>query len=129
VTLLCSPSSSDTKAMKHPMLVDVVVKVKVADQEPQARHGEARFEEEAVIAVADCLSKEKSVELVQAEVLNYEHCKWVLELGQPVDCGLPEPVRLHTDGSWSYHFTHEEDGGQDFASLMAFVLERLDIDR
>ena len=52
--------------------------------------------------------------------------KWVLELGQPVDCGLPEPVRLHTDGSWSYHFTHEEGSGQDFASLMAFVLERLD---
>lgn len=113
-------------AAERPMLVNVVVKVKVADREPQTRHGEARLEEEAVAAVANCLSKQKSIEFVDAALVGFEHCKWVYELGQPVDCGLPEPVRLHTDGSWSYPYEGEgKRGGRDFVSLVAFICRQL----
>lgn len=111
---------------ERPMIVDVVVKVKVADFEPRSFHSESRLEDEAVAAVADCVSKEKSVEFVAASVLAYEHCAWVRELGQPTDCGLPHPVCLHPDGSWSYHSRGEGEGsGQDFASLVAFVWTQL----
>jgi hypothetical protein len=107
------------------MMVDVVVKIKVADCGPRSRHSEARFEKEAVAAVAACLKKDKTIEFQEATMLGFEHCQWVRQLGEPVDCGLPTPVRLHTDGTWSYPFEGEpQDSGSDFASLVAFVQGR-----
>lgn len=110
----------------RPMVVDVVVKVKVADFEPRSRHGEARLEDEAVAAVAECVARDKSVEFVEAALLGSEHCAWIRELGQQTDCGLADPVRLYADGSWSYPFGGEgEHSGQNFASLVTFVRQQL----
>jgi hypothetical protein len=107
------------------MVVDVVVKVKVADVEPRSRVSERRLEEEAVSVVAECLAKEKAIELQEVTLLGFDHCKWVFEDGMPVECGLPAPVRLFTDGSWSYPYQGKEQrNGRDFEALVQFVQQR-----
>jgi hypothetical protein len=107
------------------MEIDIIIKVRVSSSEPLDRITEQRLEKEAVSVVTDCLAKEKSVELLEASLLGFKHCDWVFEDGMPVDCGLPESVRLHTDGSWSYPYgadpLHPEDEGGDFDSLVRFV--------
>jgi hypothetical protein len=109
-------------ASERDMIVEVVVKVKVSDRRPRHRHAEVRFEKEAVDAVANCLKKDKTIEFQEAELLGFKHGKWIRNLGQPVACGLPHPVRLHSDGSWSYPFDGEpEHSGGDFASLVKYV--------
>jgi hypothetical protein len=104
------------------MLVDILVTVKVADRTPNFRVSEARLEEEAVTAVADCLANDKTIEFQRASLLEFEHCQWVFEGGMPVACGLEQPVRLFSDGSWSYPY-HGDDhvSGRDFRSLIEFI--------
>ena len=110
--------------IEEEMIVDLLVQVKVADRVPNTRLSEARLEEEALAAVAECLSKETSVDFQQASLLGYEHCSWVFDDGMPVECDLPRPVRLFTDGSWSYPYDGaERQSGRDFRSLAQFVRE------
>ena len=110
------------------MEIDIIIKVRVSSSEPLDRITEQRLEKEAVSVVTDCLAKEKSVELLEASLLGFKHCDWVFEDGMPVDCGLPESVRLHTDGSWSYPYgadpLHPQHEDGDFASLVQFVQQQ-----
>ena len=112
-------------ATKDAMLVDVVVTVQVADREPRSRVSEARLEEEAVSVVADCLSKERALDVQQVSLMSFEHCQWVFEDGMPVDCGLSQPVRLFADGSWCYPLRGEQErSGRDFRSLVEFIRQQ-----
>src|SRR5262245_45247169 len=86
------------------MLVEVVVKLKVADRPPRSRFSEARLEQEAVDAVAACLAKERAIKFKEASLLELDQGKRGFEGGIPLDCGLSERVRLHPDGSWSYPY-------------------------
>lgn len=106
------------------MVVDIVVKLKVANREPKYRVSEERLENEAVSVVAECLSKEKTVTVQEASLLDYEHCKWVFETGMSLRCGLPKRVLLFPDGSWRYPDSVEpERSGRTFGSLVRFVQE------
>lgn len=91
------------------MTVKIVVTVKAAPMAPQFRVSEKRLEEETVSVVAECLSKEKSLEIERASLLCFDDCKWVFEGGMPLECGLQQLVRVFTDGSWSYPYDDAGD--------------------
>jgi hypothetical protein len=111
-------------AKKEGMLVEIVVKVKAATRIPQSRVSEERLEEETVSVVAECLAKEKSIDFLEASLLDFQHCKLVFEDGMPVNCGLMEQVRIFTDASWSYPYDDHgkpQHRGTDFPSLLRFI--------
>jgi hypothetical protein len=108
------------------MVVEVGVKVKVADRHPRSRFSEARLEKEAVAAVAACLAKERTIKFKEASLLELDQGKRGFEGGMPLDCGLSERVRLHPDGSWSYPYPEgHQKSGRTFASLLQFVQQQL----
>jgi hypothetical protein len=55
------------------------------------------LEEQAVAVIADCLSKERAVEIQQVSLLGFGHCQWVFEGGMPVDAAI-ESVYEDVDG-------------------------------
>ena len=116
---------------KRPMVVDVVVKVVVSHRTPTQLQTEKIMTREAVAAVADAASKLTTVAFVSAEELEFDHCKWVYELGLPVTDGLPKPGRvdIFADGSWSFKTPNgvrsdaPGDSGRDLQSLARFILQ------
>jgi transcriptional regulator with XRE-family HTH domain len=121
---LCSATTDARQEMSshEEMVVDVVVKVKVADRSMTYRASESRLEEEAVGVITEALQKEAALDVQDVSLLAFDHCKWVFEGGMPVECGLAEPVLLFSDGSWCYPAKgRPRQRGKDFDSLLHFV--------
>ena len=70
-------------AKEKGMFVEIVVKVKASNRDPQFRVSEERLEEETVSVVAECLSQESAIEFQEASLLEFCHCEWVFEGGCP----------------------------------------------
>jgi hypothetical protein len=106
------------------MEVEVVVTVHV-DFEPKYRHAEARFEEEIVAAVRDCLSRERTITVTDVALLGEQHCLWLLEMGMPVACDLvPGGVDIFRDGGWRVPSGVAKEricGGFDLLSLADYI--------
>lgn len=122
---------SAVRLATRPMVVDVVVKVVASHRTPTQLHAERVFEGEAVAAVGEAVSKLKCVGFVSAELLGFEHSKWVYELGMTFTDGLPRPGRLvvYDDGSWSFRTPTGEytdapgESGRDLKSMAQFILQ------
>lgn len=112
------------------MEIDVVVTVEV-EGEPQSRLSEQRFEDEVLQAVKAAVLKESSINVAAVSLIDFEHCKWVRELGMPVAWKeIPEGVDVFEDGSWSVPangFGKESmASGPDLSSLLEYIQTRKD---
>lgn len=109
------------------MDIPVVVTVEVGG-DPQTRQAEQRFEQEAVAAIRNSVSKDKTITVLDVSLLDFEHCKWVRDLGMPISHpAVPEGIDLFEDGSWRVPsgMTKESiESGSDFASLIAYIARR-----
>ena len=108
------------------MILDIVVRVEVADTQPQFVDAESMLTREAIGIVSEAIRNEKSIKFVSAEELGPEHCGFMGEIGIPFYVKLPHPARVYECGSWSYPFDgQEEASGDNLGSLGRFVVSEL----
>jgi hypothetical protein len=110
----------------NPFTVQVLVTVEVTETSPRGRDAEALLTREAVGLVAEAVRRETAIRLLDAHEFGYDDCGFVGEAGIDINVGLPAPVCLHDDGSWSYTPPGGEPvSGSNFASLSRYVLAHL----
>jgi hypothetical protein len=112
--------------VSKPMVLDIVVRVQVADTQPQFIDAENLLTREGISIVAEAIRKEKALTLVSAELLDEEHCGFMGELGIPFHVGLEHPARVYECGSWSYPYAGKEwASGDNLGTLGRFVVDQI----